>query len=141
VQAQALLELVTKQAALAQQANRRHAQVAKTLELATQHSKALAQADEVVSELDRTGLLDQMRRMASMIEAARAQSARAVAEVRVAVCRGRRVRPGVRPRASRGRSVRLRGSRRTTRATRAGPSGDPDLADSERPPSREGAAI
>lgn len=54
-----------------------------------------------------------------------------------------RQRCGTRARSSRGRPVRLRGSRRgrTATATRAGPSGDPDLADEsdgDQPPSREG---
>ena len=51
-------------------------------------------------------------------------------------CAGSRTRA----RASRGRAARRRGSRRVT-ATRAGPSSDSDLADSERPSSREAAAV
>jgi hypothetical protein len=46
---------------------------------------------------------------------------------------------GTRARASRGRAVRVRGSRRSAAASRAAPSGDPDLGD-EPPGDRRVAA-
>lgn len=74
------------------------------------------------------------------LAALQARTAKVIAEseATLATCRRSRIRSGVRPRASRGRAVRLHGSRRgRPTATRAGP--DPDPGESDRP-SREGAA-
>jgi hypothetical protein len=94
------------------------------------HTDAVAKAANVVDSETVRRLAEQARSMDRMIEAHRRRTAALIGEARVAICRGARSRPGVRPRASRGRAMRLRGSRRgRTTATRAGPSSDPDLGD------------
>jgi hypothetical protein len=120
--------------------------------LRRKHEKTFAKVEQFLSEAQRKGhtgvlakLTAETRRIHLMVEAARREREKQHAELKLALaaCRGRRVRSGVRPRASRGRAVRLRGSRRTTTATRAGPrSSDPALGDEppgDRSPSREGA--
>jgi hypothetical protein len=118
--------------------------LAELQEFFAERSGQFEAAAKVVGAKKFAELAAEVDRAARMLEASRAETAKAVDGIRVAACRGRRTRAGVRPRASRGRPVRLRGSRRTTTATRAGPSSsDPALGD-EPPghrPSRTGAAI
>jgi hypothetical protein len=113
-----------------------------------QHARTLAESlpseaeRRAVAELDRS-----TRKLRQMVADDHMRTRQTIKVVQLALIRRRRLSgsrsecSGTRTRASRGKPIRRRGSRRGAVATRAGPSPESDLADSERPSPREGAAV